>query len=715
VAGCLALSTASTVFAEVSLTDRRLLVQRHAKAGKKGRAGGGVGTNKTGSQGLIDASGMQWFINTNITFSTSSSASGAASEASYTHAVQASTVSGDLVSSTLSDAFDGYQTLCVSLTGATGPCQTGNADYAIYNNNGPATTECLGTGVGAINRQVVFPPQTIGALTVSRKVYIPDNDSFGRWTNSFTNTSGAPVTFTMVTANNLGSDQNTKIISSSTGETGAATSLADTWVSTFQNFVAPATTTSDARIGHVLQGTGGAVGLASIHFVDTDDNPYWSYTMTLLPGQTGIILNFAALQPTQALASSKAAELAGLPPNAQQCLSSTELGEVRNFVTTADLSITKTDGVTTYVPGQTLTYTIVASNAGPAAALGATVADTFPAALTNATWTCVATGSSSCAAASGTGNINSGVSLLAGETATFTVTATVSLAATGNIANTATITAPAGVNDPTPGNNSATDTDTPPGPVGTDLSITNSDGVSTYVPGQALVYSIVASNAGPLAATGATVTDTFPVDLTNVSWTCAATVGSACGAASGNGNINTTANLLVEGSATFTVAATASLAAPGSITNTATITPAIGLTDTNPANNTASDTDTRRAGAYYTVDPCRLADTRDVSTPALSAGVTRSFAVTGRCGVPASATAIGLNVTVTAPTADGNITLAPTGRAVVGASAINYTVGQTRANNGVYTLGTGGQIDVEAAQATGTVELILDVAGYFVE
>ena len=54
----------------------------------------------------------------------------------------------------------------------------------------------------------------------------------------------------------------------------------------------------------------------------------------------------------------------------------------------ADLSITKTDGVTTASPGGSVTYTITASQRGPVQVTGATVADTFPAILTG-TWTCV--------------------------------------------------------------------------------------------------------------------------------------------------------------------------------------------------------------------------------------------------------------------------------------------------------------------------------------
>ena len=78
----------------------------------------------------------------------------------------------------------------------------------------------------------------------------------------------------------------------------------------------------------------------------------------------------------------------------------------------ADLSVTKTDGQTAAVPGQVVTYTITVGNAGPSSVSGATVADTLPAALQNATWTCSASAGSSCTA-SGSGSINDTVDLLA--------------------------------------------------------------------------------------------------------------------------------------------------------------------------------------------------------------------------------------------------------------------------------------------------------------
>jgi uncharacterized repeat protein (TIGR01451 family) len=125
----------------------------------------------------------------------------------------------------------------------------------------------------------------------------------------------------------------------------------------------------------------------------------------------------------------------------------------------ADLAISKTNGVTTATPGGSLTYTIIASNAGPAAVLGATVTDTLPAALSGAAWTCVGAGGGTCAPG-GNGNLAETVNLPANGSVTYTVTATVSPGATGSLSNTAAVTAPAGVIDPQPGNNSDTDVDT---------------------------------------------------------------------------------------------------------------------------------------------------------------------------------------------------------------------------------------------------------------
>jgi uncharacterized repeat protein (TIGR01451 family) len=123
------------------------------------------------------------------------------------------------------------------------------------------------------------------------------------------------------------------------------------------------------------------------------------------------------------------------------------------------------------------------------------------------------------------------------------------------------------------------------------LSISINDGQTLVARNQALTYTIVATNAGPNPALGATVVDTMPSKLTGTTWTCSATLGSACPAV-GSGNINVPVDLAIGGSVTFTVHATVSVTATGTIVNTATVTAPASVTDVNLVDNTATDTDT---------------------------------------------------------------------------------------------------------------------------
>ena len=99
--------------------------------------------------------------------------------------------------------------------------------------------------------------------------------------------------------------------------------------------------------------------------------------------------------------------------------------------------------------------------------------------------------------------------------------------------------------------------------------------------------------------------------------------------------------------------------------------------------------------------------------PALGGGTTRDFPVGSQCGVPATASAIAANVTVTLPTAPGNLRFYAGGDPVPPVSTINYSAGQTRANNATVPLGPNGDFVVRCGQSGGSVELIVDVVGYF--
>ena len=124
------------------------------------------------------------------------------------------------------------------------------------------------------------------------------------------------------------------------------------------------------------------------------------------------------------------------------------------------------------------------------------------------------------------------------------------------------------------------------------------------------------------------------------------------------------------------------------------------------------------ASGFYTVTPCRAVDTRvgvgPNGGPALGGGEVRLFGIVGTCGIPGSARAIALNVTVVSPTAEGSILIQPAGEPTPVASTINLTAGRTRANNVIAATGEAGELAAYCAMPAGTtVDLVLDVVGYF--
>ncbi|MFG2130968.1 hypothetical protein ACGFNV_24560 [Streptomyces sp. NPDC048751] len=83
---------------------------------------------------------------------------------------------------------------------------------------------------------------------------------------------------------------------------------------------------------------------------------------------------------------------------------------------------------------------------------------------------------------------------------------------------------------------------------------------------------VTVSNGGPSTAVGASIRHPAPA-----SWTCAATPGSSCGAASGEGTRPTTGTIAPGGTLTYTLTGTTEDAA---LSGTPTVTPPAGVTDT---------------------------------------------------------------------------------------------------------------------------------------
>ena len=168
---------------------------------------------------------------------------------------------------------------------------------------------------------------------------------------------------------------------------------------------------------------------------------------------------------------------------------------------------------------------------------------------------------------------------------------------------------------------------------------------------------------------------------------------------------------------TPTVTATPTVSPTPTPTRTPTPTP----TPTPTAPPTATPTPTRTpnplARNFFNVPPCRLLDTRTAvgayGGPSIAANQDRAFVTTGQCGIPITAQAVAVNITVTQPTSSGHLRFYPGGGVLPPSSTINYSSGQTRANNAILTLGTAGDFVIHSGQATGTVQVIVDINGYF--
>lgn len=126
----------------------------------------------------------------------------------------------------------------------------------------------------------------------------------------------------------------------------------------------------------------------------------------------------------------------------------------------------------------------------------------------------------------------------------------------------------------------------------TDLAITKSDGVAALAWGSPTRYTVRATNNGPLAVTGARVTDVFPAELApGATWTCSGTGGGTC-AASGTGNVNELVDLPVGASVTFLIdAVVVAGSGSGTLANIAAIAPPAGVTDNQPSNDADIDLD----------------------------------------------------------------------------------------------------------------------------
>lgn len=120
---------------------------------------------------------------------------------------------------------------------------------------------------------------------------------------------------------------------------------------------------------------------------------------------------------------------------------------------------------------------------------------------------------------------------------------------------------------------------------------------------------------------------------------------------------------------------------------------------------------TPNASGFTGATPARVLDTRiGLGAPQAKLGAGRTLTLTVP-GLPAGATALALNVTVTNPSAASTLTLYPGSKPRPPTSNLNYLAGQSIPNMVLVPLGPANTITIY--NSAGTVDVIADVLGYF--
>jgi uncharacterized repeat protein (TIGR01451 family) len=276
----------------------------------------------------------------------------------------------------------------------------------------------------------------------------------------------------------------------------------------------------------------------------------------------------------------------------------------------ADLGVTKAVDIVHPDTGSDVTYTIVATNAGPNDATGVEVTDAPPAGLTYKSSIATAGGYDS-----GTHIWTIGA-LANGGSETLTLVATV--ANPGTITNTATI--DGDPFDP----NSANDTASASSSQLVDLAVTKTVNDETANVGTTAVFTIGVSNAGPDVAHGVVIRDVLPAGLTYVSNTPGA--GTSYDPATGDWTVGT---LVADGTATLTLRAT--VVSSSASTNTASV-HAVDEPQVSTANDSAS--------ATVTPPHAELSITKSVAAQRPNVGDSDSFTLTVTNNGPDAATGV---------------------------------------------------------------------------
>ncbi len=388
--------------------------------------------------------------------------------------------------------------------------------------------------------------------------------------------------------------------------------------------------------------------------------------------------------------------------------------------TTADLGIVKTVDNATPNPGDTVHFTLTATDHGPSDSQFTEVTDKLPAGLSFVSST----------VSTGTYNLTSGLwtigNLADNATATLDMAAVVGSNQAGQaIVNTASIsTTLASQIDPNPSNNTSSVTLNvqTPGVPAADLSVVKTADVATTTEGGTIHYTIAVTDNGPATSTGAVATDTLPSGLTFENAT------ASVGAYSSSTGVWTIGDLAPSSTATLDIAALVNSGTAGTvITNTAVVGESTSTVDNNLSNNSSSVSvyvqggggggpvaDVSVAKSVNNANPS-TGDTVTYTITAMDKGTATSTGVVATDTLPSGLTFVSATPSVgTYSTSTGVWTIGDLGPSATATLAIAATVNSGTAGQSItntVTIGDTSPSDTDTSDKTASATLTVQGGG----
>ena len=171
-------------------------------------------------------------------------------------------------------------------------------------------------------REIVLGPAVpVDGIEVTRKIYVSSDQGFARFLEIVTNTSNVSTDYAVSLSTNLGSDGGTIVVGTSDGDASFTTQ--DNWIVTDDEDQG-----GDPTMAHVFANED------ALHPFSVDaptGSLFYDFRLELAPGETQIVMHFAAQNSTREEALAKAQQLEFLELGALNGLSEDEKSQVVNF------------------------------------------------------------------------------------------------------------------------------------------------------------------------------------------------------------------------------------------------------------------------------------------------------------------------------------------------------------------------------------------------